>query len=104
MVTDPTLEAYNRAGMKRGVLRTFNLKSAASAVRALGGGHTQGRTQGDTWQQGGVVVVSALAPMGGPAKGGLGGRELLHSAASAAGDPTDFEAIVRVFDELAREA
>jgi hypothetical protein len=95
MVTDPTLEAYNRAGMKRSVLRTLNPKSAFSAVRAMGGGHVQGRVQGDAWQQGGVIVVSALA---------AGGRELLHHAASAAGDPTDFSVIARVFDELARDA
>lgn len=95
MVTDPTLEAYNRAGMKRSMLRTLNPKSAISAVRALARGHLQGRVQGDEWQQGGVVVVSALDN---------GGRELLHHAASAAGDPTDFNDILRAFDELARGA
>jgi len=95
MVTDPTLEAYNRAGMKRSVLRTINPKSALSAVRALGSGHVQKKTAGDTWQQGGVIVVSPIEK---------GGREVLHHAASAAGDPTDFRAIVRAFDELARSA
>jgi hypothetical protein len=91
MVTDPTLEAYRRGGMKRGLLRTLNFRSAASAVRALGSGHMQGRTAGDEWQQGGVIVIGE-------------GRELLHHAASAAGDPTDFRAIVRALDQLARSA
>lgn len=91
MVTDPTLEAYNRAGMKRSVLRTLNPKSALSAVRALGSGHVQKKAAGDLWQQGGVIVVS-------------NGREILHHTASAAGDPTDFRGIVRAFDELARSA
>jgi hypothetical protein len=95
MVTDPTLEAHNRAGMKRGLLRTLGPKSIFSAVRALGDGHRQHKTMGDPWQQGGIVVVSALSS---------GGRELLHHAASAAGDPTDFQEIVRAFDELARTA
>jgi hypothetical protein len=95
MVTDPTLEAYNRAGMKRSVLRTFHPKSMISAVRALGSGHTQKQMAGDPWQQGGVVVVSSLE---------RGGHEVLHHAASAAGDPTDFKAIALLFDELARDA
>ena len=95
MVTDPSLEAYHRAGMKRGMLRTIGPKSMLSAVRALGDGHRQKKTAGDPWQQGGVVVVSSLD---------RGGRELMHHAASAAGDPTDFQKIVRALDELARSA
>ena len=91
MVTDPTLEAYNRAGMKRGMLRTFSPGSALSAFRAFGSGHRQKAAAGDLWQQGGVIVVA-------------NGRELLHHAASAAGDPTDFQGIVRALDELARSA
>lgn len=93
MVTDPTLEAYRRAGMKRGVLRTFTFKGTLHAARALKAGHVQGPTQGDTWQQGGVVVVSALA---------RDGRVVLQHAASEAGDPTDFEAIVRAVEEARR--
>lgn len=88
LVTDPTLEAYRLAGMKRGVMRVFNPKSAVSMFRALGRGHLQGITAGDTWQQGGVLVVA-------------GGRLRLQHAASEAGQPTDFS---RVVDALADQA
>lgn len=94
MVTDPTLEAYRIAGMKRGLRTVINPKSALNAVRALRDGHRQGRTRGDPWQQGGVVVVSALDD---------GGKLLLQHAASEAGDPTDFGAVARVL-ELAHPA
>lgn len=92
LVTDPSLNAYRIAGMKRGVLATFNPKSALSAVRALGRGHVQGLNAGDTWQQGGVLVIDGS------------GRLILQHAASEAGDPTDFKAVVRALDELARDA
>jgi hypothetical protein len=85
LVTDPTLEAYKIAGMKRGVLRVANLRSAKNMFRALGDGHFQGRTQGDAWQQGGVVVIAD-------------GRLLLQHAASAAGDPTDFRGVITALE------
>ena len=56
--TDPTLAVYKAAGMKRGVLATVNLAGAWRSVGTLRRGIKQGRTQGDQWQQGGVVVVS----------------------------------------------
>jgi hypothetical protein len=89
VVTDPTLEAYRRAGMKRGVLSTFSLKGLSHAMRARKGGHSQTSVKGDPWQQGGVVVVSALAN---------GGRVTLQHAASEAGDPTDFGVVVRAIE------
>lgn len=95
MVTDPTLEAYRIGGMRRGVLTVMNAKAARHAVRAWREGHRQRRTQGDPWQQGGVVVVEALS---------RGGRIALHHAASEAGDPTDFSGIVRALESLARGA
>lgn len=95
MVTDPTLEAYRVGGMRRGVLTVMNAKAALHAVRALRDGHRQRRTQGDPWQQGGVVVVDALS---------RSGRIALHHAASEAGDPTDFSVVVRAVESLARGA
>ena len=56
--TDPTLAAYRAAELKRGVASTLDPRSLFGAARALASGHRQGRTQGDTWQQGGVLVVS----------------------------------------------
>ena len=55
---DPSLDVYKAAGLKRGVLSTFNLASAWRSVGTLKRGIRQGRTQGDTWQQGGVLVIA----------------------------------------------
>ncbi len=55
---DPSLAVYKAAGLQRGVLSTFNLSAAWRSVGTLRRGVKQGRTQGDPWQQGGVLVVS----------------------------------------------
>jgi len=95
MVTDPTLEAYRRGDLKRGLGTVANLQSAKHMLRALRAGHVQGRTQGDPWQQGGILVIDALERTG---------RVTLHHAASEAGDPTDFTEAVRAVQALARGA
>ncbi len=92
IVTDPTLEAYRRAGMKRGVLRTLGPKSALHAVRALRGGHRQRKNMGDPWQQGGIVVVSPLS---------RGGHVTMQHAASEAGDPTDLSGVIAAVRDAA---
>ena len=56
--TDPSLAAYQAAQLKRGVLRTLDPRGYGKALRAMVGGQRQGRTQGDQWQQGGVLVVA----------------------------------------------
>ena len=56
--TDPSLEVYKAAGLKRGVLKTFNLAAGWRSIGTLRRGIKQGRTQGDPWQQGGVLVVA----------------------------------------------
>ncbi len=55
--TDPSLAAYRAAELKRGVARTFDPRALGKTVSAFVQGHRQGRTQGDPWQQGGVLVV-----------------------------------------------
>jgi hypothetical protein len=55
--TDPSLAVYKAAELKRGVARTFNPLAIGKTVRAFAQGHRQGRTQGDPWQQGGVLVI-----------------------------------------------
>jgi hypothetical protein len=55
--TDPSLEVFARAGMKRGVMSTLRPMAAVRSIRTLARGFRQGRTQGDQWQQGGVLVV-----------------------------------------------
>jgi hypothetical protein len=56
--TDPSLTTYNAAGLKRSAARTFDPRALGSTVRAFARGARQGRTQGDPWQQGGVLVIA----------------------------------------------
>jgi peroxiredoxin len=55
--TDPSLAAYRAAELVRSVGATLDPRSLGKAARALLRGQRQGRTQGDPWQQGGVVLV-----------------------------------------------
>ena len=56
--TDPSLATYRAAELKRSVIRTLDPRSLWKGAKALADGHRQGRTQGDAWQQGGVLVVA----------------------------------------------
>jgi hypothetical protein len=58
LYTDPSLEVYKAAGLKRGMSLTFNPRSALAGARALKGGFRQGKTQGDPFQQGGTLVIA----------------------------------------------
>jgi hypothetical protein len=58
LYVDPSLEVYKAAGLKRGVTTVLNARAAIAALGALRGGSRQGRTQGDQWQQGGVLVIA----------------------------------------------
>jgi peroxiredoxin len=55
--TDPSLNAYQAAELVRSVGATLDPRSLGQAAKALWRGQRQGRTQGDQWQQGGVLVV-----------------------------------------------
>jgi hypothetical protein len=57
--TDPSLATYRAAELKRSVARTLDPRGWLKGVKAFTEGHRQGRTQGDQWQQGGVLVVDA---------------------------------------------
>lgn len=54
--TDPGRSSYKLAGLKRSF--GLGIASVGRARRAMADGHRQGRTQGDPWQQGGVLIVS----------------------------------------------
>jgi peroxiredoxin len=82
LYTDPTLAAYRAAELQRGVLKTVDPRGLLGAARALASGRRQGRTQGDQWQQGGVVVV---AP---------GDRVIWQHASERAGDNANTTEIV----------
>lgn len=86
LYTDPSLEVYKTAGLKRGVLTVLNARSAVAAVGALRKGFRQGRTQGDEWQQGGVLVISPT------------GDVLWSHVSDHAGDNADPDAIVAVLE------
>lgn len=58
LYTDPSLAAYRAAELKRGVAATFDPRSLGKGLALLVRGGRQGRTQGDPWQQGGVLVVA----------------------------------------------
>jgi len=55
LFTDPSRKAFKAAGMKRRM--GLSWQSLAMGKRALAAGHTQGRTKGDPFQQGGVLVL-----------------------------------------------
>ena len=58
LYTDPSLATYRLLEFRRGVRDTvLSLKTYGHAARALREGFRQGRTQGDAWQLGGVLVV-----------------------------------------------
>jgi hypothetical protein len=57
VLADPRMDAYRAAGLRRGIRTGVNLRSLRHATRAVRGGHRQGSTQGDPWQQGGVFVL-----------------------------------------------
>lgn len=56
--TDPSLKAYEAAQLERGVTKTLNPLGLVGGIKAFAAGHRQGSTQGDAWQQGGVLVIA----------------------------------------------
>ncbi|HEY5924442.1 MAG TPA: peroxiredoxin-like family protein [Kofleriaceae bacterium] len=56
--TDPSLAVFKAAQLKRSVTSTLDPRSLGKAFGAFARGQRQGLTQGDAWQQGGVLVVA----------------------------------------------
>jgi len=72
---DQRRRTYRHLGFKRGPGSTlFSAAALRHALRAFRKGFRQGATQGDPWQQGGVLVVRA------------GGEPVLCHASEEAGD------------------
>lgn len=84
LFTDPSRASYLAAGMRtQRFLRLEGLGATLShGVRSLRRGFRQGRTQGDPFQNGGVLVVEPS------------GRILFSQAEAAAGDLADPDAVV----------
>jgi hypothetical protein len=58
LYTDPSLKVYEAAHLERGFVKTLNMRSLVPTIKAFAGGHRQGSTQGDNFQQGGVLVIA----------------------------------------------
>jgi peroxiredoxin len=59
VLTDPHREAYCAAGMKRGASTSMSFGVMKRATRAMMNGYRQTKTQGDPFQQGGVLALGA---------------------------------------------
>ena len=80
--TDPSLAAFSAAQLKRGVLKTFDPRALGKTIGAFARGQRQGLTQGDTWQQGGVLVIRP------------GGEIVWHHASERPGDNAEPSQII----------
>jgi hypothetical protein len=80
--TDPSLATFRAAELQRGVGKTLDPRGIGKGIGAFVRGHRQGRTQGDPWQQGGVLVI---APSG---------DVLWHHASGRPGDNASIPEIV----------
>ncbi|MCA1829505.1 MAG: AhpC/TSA family protein [Myxococcales bacterium] len=58
LLTDPSLQSYVQAGLKRSALLTLGPRGWLPYLQTLRNGFRQGRLAGDPWQQGGAVVVA----------------------------------------------
>ncbi len=57
LYTDPSRKSYRLLGFKRGMMYMGGLKSMKETLRAVTTGHAVLKVEGDTLQQGGVVVI-----------------------------------------------
>ena len=80
--TDPSLTVYKAAQLKRSVTSTLDPRSLGKAFKAFARGQRQGLTQGDAWQQGGVLVIAT------------DGSVKYHHASDRPGDNASVEQIV----------
>lgn len=81
--TDPRRQTYAHLGFKRGWGTVFDSAALKYAVRAMKAGFRQGKTQGDPFQQGGVLVVKQ------------GGAVEYGYASATAGDHPPIETVMK---------
>jgi hypothetical protein len=86
LLVDPQLAAYEAAGLRRGILGTLGPGSVGRALRAFRSGFRQGRTQGDPWQLGGVLVIRP------------GGKLAYRQVSSEAGDHASPQELLAALD------
>lgn len=58
LFTDPSLKAYEAAGLRRSAILTLGPWAILPFLRTLRRGFRQRRKAGDLWQQGGALVVA----------------------------------------------
>jgi hypothetical protein len=86
LYTDPSLESYKAAALRRGWGTVLRPSILVNAVRTLSHGHTQGVTRGDSTQQGGVLVILP------------GGAIAYHHISEVAGDNADPKLVVQALE------
>lgn len=57
ILTDPSLEVYQYAGLQRSAWATFGPKSVVGFAKALAKGNSQSKLEGDSTQQGGLIIL-----------------------------------------------
>lgn len=77
LFTDPSLQSYSRAGLRRDLASAVDPRIALRGIRALAQGFRQASVLGDAFQQGGVFVIAR------------GGRVLFQHVSRFAGDNPD---------------
>jgi hypothetical protein len=82
LLTDPSLQSYLAAGLKRSALLTLGPKGLIPFIRTWRKGFRQGRTKGDPWQQGGALVI------------GRGGQVLFRHVSTGPSDQADPAALL----------
>ena len=92
VLCDPDLASYRLLGFRHGAGSTLGYKVAKHGLRALRAGFRQGKTQGDPFQQGGVLVVLPS------------GQIAYHYASEVAGDHPPPQAIVDALRRPSRAA
>ena len=86
---DPERKTYQALGFARTARSTVSRRVLRNARRAMAAGHHQTKTQGDAWQQGGVMVVLT------------GGRVAYSQASAVAGDHPDVDEVVGALEACA---
>jgi hypothetical protein len=82
MYVNQDLSAYRAFRLQRGFWRTLGPASLIHGIKALQKGFSQGRTDGDLWQQGGVFVM------------GPGNKLFFQHSNKFAGDHADLDAVL----------
>lgn len=89
LLTDPSLQSYAAAGLKRGALLTLGPRGWIPYLMTMKRGFHQGRVKGDPWQQGGALVLAS------------GGKVLFRHVSTR---PSDQVAVQTLVDALRKRA